>query len=438
MTFSLLLLAVLAVTSIALFLIWSEAPKVSPEQNVSPEWLALVANRDSFERDPAMSEEMKHALREEWLASAEQFNAEQLVRKLAAASSSPSQSATWRLPLTIAISIGILGTLLYLVLATLSAEALQWPPKPSLGMPAGVAMSDNGAGSAKHPGDEQNMENRVAQLEKRLREKPEDVDGWVLLARSKSYQRDFAGSAEALRRALALVPGHPDLLADLADNLAMLQQRSLKGEPEHIVQQILQAQPNHQKGLALAATAALQNGKREESLTLWRRLQGTYPAGAAEIAQIDQLLEQFGLAASAEPKPNTNAAETEKVESTDPVFQGQVVLSKSMISALPSPLPDTAVLFVYAKQPDGPPMPIAVMRGSVATLVQSGKLPFRLDDTMSINPARRLSQTSVVNLEARIALDGNAMKQSGDVYGVLRAVKPGNQMLTLQLDQRVP
>jgi len=79
----------------------------------------------------------------------------------------------------------------------------------------------------------------------------------------------------------------------------------------------------------------------------------------------------------------------------------------------------------------GPPMPLAVMRTSPQALLAGGKIPFKLDDSMAMSPAMKLSGSSDVNLEARLALTGNAIKQPGDLGVVLPGVKVGSQGLHL-------
>lgn len=55
----------------------------------------------------------------------------------------------------------------------------------------------------------------VARLEARLREAPEDVEGWLMLGRSKAVLGDAPASVAAYRRAQALAGDDPQVLAGL-------------------------------------------------------------------------------------------------------------------------------------------------------------------------------------------------------------------------------
>ncbi|HJV11710.1 MAG TPA: c-type cytochrome biogenesis protein CcmI, partial [Burkholderiales bacterium] len=81
----------------------------------------------------------------------------------------------------------------------------------------------------------QQLEGMVERLAARLRENPDDVEGWKLLGRSYSVLGRFSESAEAYAKAAARAPRDAQLLADLADVLAMARGQSLEGEPEKLV-----------------------------------------------------------------------------------------------------------------------------------------------------------------------------------------------------------
>ena len=78
-------------------------------------------------------------------------------------------------------------------------------------------------------------------------------------------------------------------------------------------------------------------------------------------------------------------------------------------------------LFIFARAVNGPRMPLAVVRAT------AGELPreFRLDDSMAMTPAARLSGASDVIVEARISKTGSATPATGDLQGTSAAVKHG-------------
>ena len=60
------------------------------------------------------------------------------------------------------------------------------------------------------------MHAMVEALEQRLATRPDDAEGWAMLARSHAVLGDPARAVAAYRRAIALRPADPVLQADLA------------------------------------------------------------------------------------------------------------------------------------------------------------------------------------------------------------------------------
>ena len=84
-----------------------------------------------------------------------------------------------------------------------------------------------------------------------------------------------------------------------------------------------------------------------------------------------------------------------------------------------------ATVFVIARVPDGPPMPVAVEKRNVSEL----PLTVSLDDGDSPMPTLKLSQMQEVVLIARLSQSGIADKQDGDIESkpvrvTLPATKP--------------
>ena len=93
----------------------------------------------------------------------------------------------------------------------------------------------------------------------------------------------------------------------------------------------------------------------------------------------------------------------------------QLRIEVSVAPALAAQVQPGDALFVYAQDPAGPPMPLAVQRLSAAHL----PLTVTLDDSMSPMPTRKLSSVDRWRLVARISRAGTAMPQAGDLEGSL-------------------
>jgi len=94
----------------------------------------------------------------------------------------------------------------------------------------------------------------------------------------------------------------------------------------------------------------------------------------------------------------------------------------------------TDTLFVFARETNGPPMPVAIMRATKKDL----PFTFRLDDSNSMMPSRTLSDVAMVVIVARLSKSGQAMPQSGDLEGMSQPVKPGADGITVVIDRERP
>jgi cytochrome c-type biogenesis protein CcmH len=91
-----------------------------------------------------------------------------------------------------------------------------------------------------------------------------------------------------------------------------------------------------------------------------------------------------------------------------------VDVNVSLAPELAGQMPPGTTVFVFARAASGPPMPLAVQRLSVADLPAT----VRLDDSMAMMPAMRLSGFPQVLVGARVSPSGQAMPQPGDLEGL--------------------
>lgn len=352
------------------------------------------------------------------------------------------------IPMVLLIAGGV-----YLGVGTPQGEALTIASTPGFGR------SDDRipSGTDRHPGGGVPMEDRIQALEARLAQEPDNLGGWALLARAKASQRDFAGSAIALERALALAPGHPDLLSDLADMVAMQQDRKMAGRPLDLVSQALKSDPDHEKALALAATAAEQANDKTMAERYWTRLKAVQnnraqaellaggnaaqgaggPVAGPAQGTVPASGQSSGPSAGASTSPSAGSASSGAAGAE--AISGTVILSPDLKAELARRgLPPAAMLYIVAKPLSGPPMPLAVMRVPASQLQGGATVRFQLDDTLSMAPQLKLSGQSKVNVEARLSFGGQANRASGDWSKTLAGVKPGEKDVSLVIDTVLP
>lgn len=272
-------------------------------------------------------------------------------------------------------------------------------------------------------------------LKKKLEQNPNDGTGWALLARSYVEIGRHAEAIPFYEKAMALIPDDPQMLADYADALGMLAGRTLAGRPEALIQQALKIDPNHVKALMLAGTLAFDRNEFGQAAQYWERANANLPADVGgEIRQelLSGIAEAKELAGGKQPMGKTvgEAAPPTKPGAQAVAISGTVSLAPSF-AGKGAP---TDTLFVFAREMNGPPMPVSIVKATKQDL----PFTFRLDDSTSPMPSRKLSDVGSVVIVARLSKSGEAMPKSGDLQGMSQPVKPGAKQITIVIDREIP
>jgi cytochrome c-type biogenesis protein CcmH len=315
----------------------------------------------------------------------------------------------------------------------------------ALGMPSALG-TDAGAHDAANPDDKQILA-MVESLAAKVRNRPDDAQGWALLARSMAALGRFKESADAYEHLLKLVPRDAPILADYADALGMAQGRTLAGRPYELAKEALALDPLHKKSLALAGTAAMDENDFAAALGYWQALAAQLLPGSDDERQVRAIIGDIRLKAAAAGK----ILPTERVAKAPAAVPGSVSGSVSIAKApaaasasvsgsvsvapqVAAQVPSAATLFIFARAESGSRMPLAVLRRSASELPMS----FALDDSMAMTPATKISGAAAVRVEARISPSCNALPQPGDLVGTSGLVKPGARDVKIVIDKVLP
>ncbi len=263
----------------------------------------------------------------------------------------------------------------------------------------------------------------AAALTRRLEDEPNNVEGWVMLARVQRALGQFEPSGQSLRKALALSQDD-NLAIDLAEVLAQQNAGNFAGEPWAIIQRVLKADPRHLNGLFLAGSASYTESNYSAALRFWERAREVVAADSPDAPELDRAIsearDKLGLAPAAPLAPH---AGVKAALSPDAQIRGRVSLAPEWVGKVG---PQDTV-FVYATAVSGSRMPVAIVRTTVAAL----PFDFVLDDSTAMNPSAKLSSMNEVTVRVRVSKSGQAMPQPGDVMGSVSPVKLGSRNLTL-------
>ena len=245
----------------------------------------------------------------------------------------------------------------------------------------------------------------ITQLEAELQRDPRQAEGWRLLG--QAYQREGKPekARDAYAKAVALLPDDTDLLAEAAQVRALADPRRLfDGEAVAMLKRALAKDPAHQRARWFLGIAQRQAGDNAAAAVTWEPLLGLVDAATAaslrkeiDAARADAGLPALAVASVAPAAANAGSLAVQV--SLDPDFAARVRLRGD------------ATVFIIARAPDGPPMPVAAEKHTVS------ELPFTatLDDGDSPMPTRKLSQLKEVVLVARLSESGIANRQDGDI-----------------------
>ena len=259
-------------------------------------------------------------------------------------------------------------------------------------------------------------------IKERLRDNPDDAEGWFMLGRTLMARQQYAQAVTAYQRSDELAPNEPGIMFALADAMAMQKNGNLLGEPEALVRRGLELAPMFPNGLWLAGMAAEQRQDYRAAHDYWTRLLpliADNPDSSREIRRLIGMLEERDPA----------LAQTTATAAVAEALSLRVDISPELKARS---RPGDAV-FVYAKAVQGPPMPLAVKRLQLKDL----PLELTLSDADAMMPAMKLSSFDQVVVGARVSKSGNPVAQSGDFYVELDGVDRLNppERIDLTIDQ---
>ena len=295
-------------------------------------------------------------------------------------------------------------------------------PRAILGVNETVA----DAGAAGAP----SMDAAIAALRGRLREAPDDVAGWVLLARSLATVGRSSEAAEAFARARGLAGDDADLLAGEAEARARAT-GGFSGEAGRLLTRALELDADNPAALWLSGIAASRRGEHSAAADFWRRaLPGVGDAEAAgQLRQMIAVAESAGgetesgggFASSSAGEAGETGEGGEGGERVGAGIEVEVSLSPEF-SAEGDAGGEAGVVFVFARAVSGPRIPLAAAKRLV------GDLPFvlTLTDAMAMTSQLKLSQFGEVDIIARVSRSGRPQAGPGDLYGEAKRVPVSN------------
>jgi cytochrome c-type biogenesis protein CcmH len=329
----------------------------------------------------------------------------------------PERSGRW-ITLLLVPAIPLCAVLLYQLMG--SVELIDRP------QPARTAQQQP---PTQPPGS---IEEMTAELAARLQQQPDDLRGWVMLARSYSIMKRYSEAEDAYANALRLGGENADLLTDYADTMVMADGGVFNDESSALLTRSLELEPGNLKGLWLAGHWKNQSGAYTEALDYWQQAAAMLPPDSKDAAiinqQVSQLQIKLGMTAAEPAAVVTRAA-------TDAGQGASLTVHVSLATDIAAAASADDTVFIYARAAQGPRMPLAIVRKQVKDL----PVTVTLNDAMAMTPQMVLSNFDQVSVGARVSKSGGAMPVSGDLQGIVSPVDTQtSETIQITIDSKIP
>jgi cytochrome c-type biogenesis protein CcmH len=120
--------------------------------------------------------------------------------------------------------------------------------------------------------DGPDVQQMVARLESRLAQSPDDLEGWLMLGRSKAVLGDVQRSVEAFRRAQTLAPDDARAVGGLAEAEIQAAGGVVTPDAKGLLARLADLDPGDPRSAFYLGLADFQAGEHHSALERWRRL----------------------------------------------------------------------------------------------------------------------------------------------------------------------
>lgn len=234
----------------------------------------------------------------------------------------------------------------------------------------------------------QSMSEMTTRLERAVQAQPDSAEGLYFLGRAYMAEQRPADAAKAFERAVALAGRQPELLGQWAQALYFAADKQWSAQLQALTDEALKADPREVTSLGLRGIAAFEGERFQEAIDFWQRLLAQLPEGDASRAAL-----QGGI---------DRAADKLKAGSGKVAEAARLKVRVELGAALKDKVRPDDTVFIFARASNGPPMPLAAKRVTVAQL----PIEVELSDADAMMPQMKLSDFTEVQLVARVSRAG--------------------------------
>lgn len=318
----------------------------------------------------------------------------------------------------------------------LGIELAEMPPAPRA--PQEEASEAEGGAPAETRGAErpETIESMVAGLAERLESDPNDLEGWLMLARSYRVLERLEAAAAAYRRALALAPENAGIASQLGETLVMAEGGRVTPEAQAVFEEALRLAPADPTARFFRGLGYAQDGERTKALKLWRALAQDSPADLPWMEQLSILIrvvESWAETAAGAPQ---GSGASPLVESLSDVEGWRRVAHAYDLLGEPAKAREA-----YGRAAELRPDDVAVLAEYAGALVAGageGSLPPRAVELyrriLSLDPTNAEALWFVAMAESEAGEGEAALERLSTLLEVLRPGTPGYAIVKARIE----
>lgn len=305
-------------------------------------------------------------------------------------------------------------------------------------------------------GDQPSIEEMTRKLEAKIEKEGGSVKDWTMLGRSHKYLGENEQAAKAFAVALEQDVDNAQLMLELAEVLALNNNREFTDDARVLVLKAQELEPDNPNTLWFAGVAEFQSGNHHKAIAHLIKL---LPLTGGDVEVMKSVISIIARSRQALVDAGEAMPELEKMIGLEHMMAearvaGKAASVESAAKQVSAEAPETRleilvdvddqvrqkfdandVVFVYAKAKQGPRMPLAAKRLTLAELPAT----IVLDDSMAMVEGMNMSAFDELVISARVTKTGSAIAQSGDFIGQLDVTdKSADTKLNIVIDALVP
>nr|WP_319527594.1 c-type cytochrome biogenesis protein CcmI [Pseudomonas laurentiana] len=273
-------------------------------------------------------------------------------------------------------------------------------PLMAIGLYLHFGASDKVALTQEFAQAPQSMEEMTARLERAVAAQPDSAEGLYFLGRAYMAQERSADAAKTFERAVGLAGRQPELLGQWAQALYFANGKQWTPQLQVLTDEALKADPQEVTSLGLLGIAAFEGQRYQQAIDYWNRLLAQLPAGDTSRAALE------GGVARAADRLKASGVQPVTTPAISDKAPARLKVRVELAAALKDKVQPGDSVFIFARASEGPPMPLAVKRVTVAQL----PIEVELADSDAMMPSMKLSNFPEVQLVARVSRAGQPTK----------------------------